>query len=378
MKVGILTFYRAPNYGTALQAFATQKAISKLGVEAEIIDYRPQYIERTLQKRKIKNAKSFKEVLSIVINAVIYPNMIKRKAESFGCFSGLMNISDNVCFTTKDVEKVSQSYDVILSGSDQLFNRNITSSDMTFFLPFEHKRKVSFASSFGESWLSVERIGEIAPFLAEFDFISAREKTAENIFSEIRKVNTEVKSATIVLDPTFLLTKDEWNEYADCTMKLPKDGFILTYYLRENSILRSITARLQQKTGLKVVNIKPSKSQMIFHSGKNFIYAGPSQLLSCYKKASYVVTNSFHGTALAINYGVPFFSSVLISSKSGDVNSRISDVCELFGLSNRFIDSEQKLKTTDLTKPFEKETEKILQNLREHSFSYLKEALNIK
>lgn len=377
MRVGILTFHRATNYGTALQAFATEKGIKKLGVETEMIDYRPEYIERTLHVRKLTNAKSPKEIASIIVNAVLYPNMAKRKAESFKRFFSLMNVSDYVCLTADDVEKASHEYDVVLSGSDQLFNRNITGYDKTFFLPFEHKRKVTFASSFGERKLSADRVEEIAPFFSGFDALSVREKTAHDILAQIKKVNVSAKSATSVLDPTFLLAKDEWNEYADPTLKLPKDGYILTYYMLETPLLRDITAKLQQKTGLKVVNIKPSKKQVILHQGKNLSYAGPSEFLACYKNASYVVTNSFHGTAFAINYGIPFFTSTLPVSMAGEVNSRLEDICELFDLSHRWIDSEQKLNATDFTKPFEKETERIIKNLREHSFDYLKHALGL-
>lgn len=377
MKIGILTFHRATNYGTALQAFATEKGIGKLGVDTQIIDYRPEYIERTLRVRKLRDAKSLKDVASICVNAVLYPGMAKRKSESFKSFFSFMNVSDEVCYTTDDVKNVSEEYDVVLSGSDQLFNKNITADDMTYFLPFDHNRKVSFASSFGERYLSPDRVAQIALPLCGFDKLSVREKTAQDILSDIRNDYPQLKSATSVVDPTFLLTKDEWNEYASDKLKLRKDGYILTYYMIETPLMCAITKALQQKTGLRVVNIKPSKKQVILRQGKNLAFAGPSEFISCYKNASYVVTNSFHGTAFAINYGIPFFTSVLPVSMAGEVNSRLTDICELFDLSHRFIDSEQKLKDTDLTKPFEKDTEKILTKLREHSFDYLKEALRL-
>ncbi|MBQ7133582.1 MAG: polysaccharide pyruvyl transferase family protein [Ruminococcus sp.] len=377
MKVGILTFHRATNYGTALQAFATEKGIKKLGVDTEIIDYRPEYIERTLKVRKLRNAKSIKEILSIVVNAVLYPGMAKRKVESFKRFFSLMEVSKKACLTIDEVAELAQEYDAVLSGSDQLFNRNITGDDMTYFLPFEHRRKLSFASSFGERSLSKERIGEIAPFFSDFDSLSVREKTALDILLNIKAENPNAKEATSVLDPTFLLTKDDWDKYASESLKLPKDGYILTYYMIETELLCKITNELQKRTGLKVVNIKPSKKQVILHQGKNLAFAGPAEFLACYKNASYVVTNSFHGTAFAINYGIPFFTSTLPVSMAGEVNSRLCDICELFDLSHRWIDSEQKLSVTDFTKPFEKETEKILSNLREHSFEYLKDALEL-
>ncbi len=377
MKVGILTFHRVANFGTALQAFATQKGINKLNVECDIIDYRPEYLERTLRVRNLKNAKSPKELASICVNALLYPSMSKRKVESFKRFFELMNMSEEITYTHDGVEEIASKYDVVLSGSDQLFNHNVTADDLTYFLPFSHKRKITFASSFGERKLSAERIGEIAPYFSQFDYLAFREETAQDILSEIKKVNPKSKSATNVLDPTFLLTKDEWNEYANTTLKLPNNGYILTYYMIETPLLRSITKALQAKTGLKVVNIKPSKKQVIMREGKNLAFAGPAEFLACYKNASYVVTNSFHGTAFAINYGIPFFTSTLPVSMGGEVNSRLTDICKLFDISHRFIDSQEMLDKTDLVKPFEKETGKIIENLREHSFEYLKEAIGI-
>lgn len=377
MDVGILTFHRATNYGTALQAFATQKGVAKLGVETQIIDYRPEYIERTLRVRKIRNAKSIKELASIVVNSVLYPKMAQKKSDNFKRFFKLMNVDDVVCKSIDDVSRVSQKYDAVLSGSDQLFNKNITSDDMTYFLPFEHKRKITFASSFGERQLPQERIEQIAPYFSQFDYIGVREKTAQDILCEIKKVNPDTKPAVNVLDPTFLLDKNEWCEYTDKSLNLPKDGYILTYYMIETPLLRDITKKLKEKTGLKVVNIKPSKKQVILHQGKNLAFAGPAQFIECYRNAKYVVTNSFHGTAFALNFSIPFFTSTLPVSMAGEVNSRLTDICDLFSVPHRFIDSDKKLLQTDITKPFEKETQKIIENLRTHSFDYLKEALNV-
>ena len=377
MKVGILTFHRAANFGTALQALATEKGIKKLGVEAEIIDYRPEYIERTLKTRRLKDAKSLKELASIVVNGVLYPNMAKRKTENFLKFFNFMQVGKKVCANTEETATVALDYDVVLSGSDQLFNRNVTGDDLTYFLPFEHIKKVTFASSFGGRELNDERVKEIAPFFSRFDSLAVREKSALSLLERIKNENPAAKNATCVLDPTFLLTKDEWNEYASDDLNLPKDGFILTYYMIETPLLESITQALVQKTGLKVVNIKPSKKQVLLHKGKNLSNAGPCEFLQCYKNASYVVTNSFHGTAFALNYSIPFFTSTLPVSMAGEVNARFTDICELFDLSHRFVDSYEKLEKTDLTKPFEISTQQTIEKLREHSFDYLKDALKL-
>lgn len=377
MKAGILTFHRATNYGTALQAFATQKACEKIGIDAQLIDYRPEYIERTLKLRRIKNTKSPKEIASICINGILYPGMQKRKSANFLSFMSSMKIGDEVCTTTAQVAQASQKYDTVISGSDQLWNKKITADDMTYFLPFEHKNKVSFASSFGESSLAQDRQKDIAKYLADFKFIGVREKTAVNILSDIEKYASNMKSPECVLDPTLLLDKDDWNSYADKSLILPKGGYILTYYMIETELMRAITKALKKATGLPVINIKPSKKQVLLREGKNLAFAGPSQFLSCYKHASFVVTNSFHGTAFAINYNIPFFTSQLPVSMAGQVNSRLVDILKLFSLEDRWIDSFEKLDKTDVKKPLDAHCAQTLRELRKYSLDCLSKAVGV-
>ncbi len=375
MKAGILTFHRATNYGTALQAVATQKALEKLGVDAQIIDYRPQYIERTLKVRTLKDARSAKDVLSILVNAMIYRDSQKKKSENFLSFFEHMNVSDTICESVEEVAKICKDYDAVISGSDQLFNKNITGDDLTYFLPFEHKRKLSYASSFGESELSQQRIAQIAPYLCEFDYLSVREKTAHSILSTISDKYPTLRDSYSVLDPTMLVSRDEWIEYSDSTLDLP-DKFILTYYMIETPLLVEITRKLKQDTKLPVVNLNPSKKQVITNDGLNLSYAGPAQLLECYKKASVVVTNSFHGTAFSINFNKPFYVSSLPVSMAGQVNSRLTDLLALFELDSRWIDSRQGVDSVSLSQ-LPDTTTKILSRLKDESFDYLKTSLNL-
>ena len=250
-------------------------------------------------------------------------------------------MSSHSCFSIDELSKAAQSYDVILSGSDQLWNKNITGEDMAYFFPFEHKRKISLSSSFGTRSISAERSSEITPYLREFRFISVREKTAKRILDQL-KDDSWKSDIHITLDPTLFLSMEDWSTYQTQVKSLPLGGYILTYYMIETPLLRQITEILKRQTGLPVVNIKPSKRQMIAHEGMNLPDLGPGEFLNCYAGARYVVTNSFHGTAFAVNYGKPVYVSPLPVSMAGEVNSRLVDLLETFGISDRWIDTQEK------------------------------------
>ena len=353
MKAGVLTFHRATNYGTALQALATVQVLRALGVDAELIDYRPGYIERTVKPLRLCRAGSLKEAASILVNRLTYGNQHEEKIGRFLRFLDQIPQGTTVCQTAEMAAKEAQGYDVVVSGSDQLWNERITGQDMTYFLPFAHPKKVSFASSFGVSQLSPERKAAIAPLLQDFTALSVREETALRLVGDMLEGMKQEDAPALyrVADPTLLLDAEDWKRYMQPVEDLPKDGYILTYYMIETDALRAVTEKLQKETGLSVVNIKPSKRQMLRREGKNMMWAGPAELLSCYAGASYVVTNSFHGTAFAINFEVPMYVTPLPVSMAGEVNSRLVELLAWYGLSDRWIASASDAGSMDVECP---------------------------
>lgn len=340
MKIGILTFHRASNYGTALQAFATVEALRALGHEAQLIDYRPEYLEQTLRPAGVNQIKSVRSAISFFANKAIYGNQFAQKYRRFMAFTDEIP-SSPVCRTPQDVEAVAKDYDAILSGSDQLWNPRITGEDLTYFLPFPHPKKISYASSFGVRSIPEDRAKVIVPLLADFSALTVREQTAIDMLSPLLD-----KPLPRVADPTLLLDKQRWLQET-VPLSLPREGYILTYYMIETPLLRSLTQKLQAETGLPIVNLKPSKRQVLLRQGKNMMWAGPRELLSCYAGAKYVITNSFHGTAFAINFDVPMFVTPLPMSMAGEVNSRLEELLNWYGLSDRWICQDQPLDLSD-------------------------------
>ena len=373
MKIGVLTFHRACNYGTALQAFATVEALKNLGFDAELIDYRPEYTERTLRPRYLKNARSPKEIASILANRMIYGNQPNEKIRRFLEFVDGMSCGTAVCKSAQELEAAAQGYDVLLSGSDQLWNFRITGGDLAYCFPFEHPHKVSYGSSFGVRSISREQQSLLSPLLKQFRVLGLREETALQLTRQMVGDDYAGKLCRVI-DPTLLLEAEDWKKYRNTSVKLPEGGYILTYYMIETPILRAITEKLRKETGLPVVNIKPSKRQILCHEGHNMMWAGPREFLSCYAGAKYVVTNSFHGTAFAINFEVPMYVAPLPVSMAGEVNSRLVDILDWYDLSDRWIENEDAVQKIDLRATVDN-LKQISRINREESLQKLKEML---
>lgn len=376
MRVGILTFHRAANYGTALQAYATAAALDSLGAEAYIIDYRPEYLEKTLRVRTLAHARSPKEIASILVNRMIYGNQLAEKYERFKRFFKRMPCSNSVCQTQEQVEAAARNYDVLLSGSDQLWNERITGDDLTYFIPFAHRYKISYASSFGAEQIGRKRGERVSPLLADFKHLAMREETAKQIVQTALEQGAYADTPRLyrVVDPTLLLTAEEWKRQMADDIGLPPEGYILTYYMIETPVLRAITKRLHQQTGLPVVNIKPSKRQMLMREGTNMMWAGPEEFLRCYAGAKYVVTNSFHGTAFAINFGIPFYVAPIPLSAAGEVNARLVEILSWYGASDRFVGTLKEAESVTVA-PLADGFESVSKKRREESMAILKDML---
>ncbi len=357
MKIGILTCHRAANFGTALQAIASVSALREAGADAEIVDYRPECFERTLRLRTLSEVNSLRSALSYAAELVFRRRTQARKIEGFKRFLGGMPTSEPI-YDKTELERVCSRYDTVVSGSDQIWNPYITVGDMTYFLPFAHPRKAAFASSFGTSDFTDEMRLRIAGYLEDFDFISVREKTAVRYIGDMIADGHGIVPPQEILDPTLLYGIDWWQRLSE-PAELPKGGYILAYYMLPTPLLEYTTEMLSRKTGLPVVNIKPSKMDIIKRNGTNAAAAGPAEFISYFAGASYIVTNSFHGTAFSLNFGKPFIVSPLPQKNTGDLNSRITDILELTGMTDRWITTEAEADALPLDVDFTKAAKRL-------------------
>jgi hypothetical protein len=325
MRYGILTFHRALNFGALLQTYGLQKAIEKFGEESEVIDYRCRYLENHYDQFLYLKKLQFRVLLyHLLKNQISIPNK-----KAFRIFTEKYIISSREIYEQpNELQNIDYNYKSLIVGSDQIWNYNQTNFDKSYFLDFviDRRKKNAYAASFGFEFLPLNYESEYKKLLNSFNNLSVRESHGAEIIKKLLGVEVPV-----VLDPTMLLTKDEWSSIS--VESTNKENYILIYLLAESESIFQAAQNLSRKTGYKVVyiNDKIIKRKKL----KNIISIGPCEWLGLIKNAKYLFTNSFHGVAFAINFGIDFFVELL--PPPSKVNSRLLNILNLFDLNNRLI-----------------------------------------
>lgn len=341
MKIGIITIVKVGNYGAELQAYATQAFLKKLGFEAEIIDYlyykNPDFIWEPTSRAsfKLPLVHRLKERLFPLVTKfadIRYSQERKKRNQKFALFHNINTSFSSTFHNFHELKKSTPIYDVYLTGSDQVWNPwNDTSLEpyLLTFAPDEAKR-IAFASSFG-----VEKIPEFAyPFyksrLAKYDVIGVREKNAVALVKEITGTDAE-----LVLDPTLMLSHQHWQSICSATDISIESGFVLIYELTPCAYIKHIATAWARQLKRPLVRICKN-AVAIEKDGSilNITDAGPAEFLWLFDNASAIVTNSFHGSAFAINFNKPFYTIIPARKQN---NSRQISLLSLFGLSDRLL-----------------------------------------
>ena len=309
MKIGILTFHRALNYGAVMQCFALQESIKSLGHEVEVIDYRPWYLEKYRQLFSYPYFISQKNLVygvKYVIRSFLTFKEKKRSCMAFNSFlkkhisiSRKVNVLNVNCF---------DQYDCIIVGSDQVWNKRITFGFDNFFygnFKREYAKLISYAASFGETStitdLDRQNIGNL---LSNFNAISTREGYAKMWIEE----NFRIK-ATEVLDPTLLLEK---NVYERILIKPKIEGkYVFVFCLNGKVLDASLKfgRQIANQIGncmlitLNAVGKNESSDDILCLGGIN-----PEEYLGLIKYAECIVAVSFHAVAFSITFRKDFYS----------------------------------------------------------------------
>ncbi len=327
MKIGILTFPEAINYGATLQATALRKTLlDRSDASVDFLSYKNAAIQSTSKIFDFKEAFSLKYTIAHLYNL---PEAVKR-VNNFKKFW-----STHLSFGTTDVNQ----YDIVITGSDQVWNYTLTNNDWFYFFDFkkEDTKKVAYAASFGLSKVDDSLKNKMTELFNDFDYLSVREKTASSIIKSLTG-----NAPAVVLDPTLLLNKDEWKKYSD--QSYTKAGYIFVYTIHYSDKVWEYAHKLSEMTGLPVKTISYSK---LHKQNADYDFtAGPDRWLSYMMNADYIVTNSFHGLAFSINFEKNFFFD-LPSEKLG-VGSRLSDITERYALMDRNISGEGFVPTTEV------------------------------
>lgn len=316
-KIGIITFHRADNYGAVLQAAALQRAIIWMEYRCEILDYDARIISKNydviLKTSVVQTLKSLLE----------YKERKHRK-QVFDAFRNKQMLFSPP-IDKENLEIIADKYDKIITGSDQVWNYNLTASDGAYFLDFvqnSHK-KLSYAASFGMGEIPVNKFAWYKDKLADFGHISVREKTGVELVKKITGNN-----AINDVDPVFLLSSSDWVQIMSA--RPTEKNYVLAYMCDE--ISASYAKKIADEKGLDLVNIVYYKSYRHpkLNVGNCRIDVSPDGFLSYIYYADYVVTGSFHATAFSIIFNKKFIVSV-----PDNVGSRITDLLDMTELKGR-------------------------------------------
>lgn len=325
MKIGILTFHRAINYGAVLQCYALYTTLNGMGHDVEVVDYRPAYIEKYRKLHDLSSKKNIFSAIRIMLRSLMLYKGRRMAVERFDSFLKLLSLSPIVC-EAKDV--IAQGYDIIISGSDQIWNRKITAGqyDKFYWGQFKHPNTkfASYAASFGEISKSPELESDLKAMLPQVDAIGVREKDFAAYINDLGL------KANVCVDPTILVDEQAFHDLAEDP---DSDDYILVYALKDRAKVVEWAKKMRQKENLKIVVLGGNVSYKTDFGKDIEVIQGvsPRLFLGYFKKARYVVNASFHGTVFSTLFRKNFYS--LEVGNSGRYRQYLDSV----GLSNRFV-----------------------------------------
>jgi hypothetical protein len=364
-KIGIVTFHRAYNYGAMLQAYALQKKCNEKN-NSEIIDYYNYevYSEyNTIRPLRKNIAKSSIKIFLDLIN-------IKKRKEREKSFIKFLNeklVLSKKYSKDEELKNEKLNYDVIITGSDQVWSPAIVGelSDI-YTLNFDNDKikRISYAASIGDISQIDKYKDDFIKKISKIDNISVREENAKKKLESV--LNKQVDT---VLDPTLLLSKEEWDSELKELTK-PKEKYILAYTVSMNKEYIKIVNYLSKKTGLKVIHFGEIK-HMYENVLKSCYTEGPLEFINYIKNAEYVVATSFHATVFSIIFNKNFF--IVPHRKTG---SRVTNLLNKLNINNRLFYSLDEFKNTDInTKTDWESVKEQLNKEKEKSIKWLENAI---
>lgn len=364
-KIEIITLHRIVNYGSVLQAYATQYILEKMGNEVEFVDYYPERMHMLGMLKRIKNKSNLlrKNIFArIVARIIMLPSYIQRFRTFRGFIKKYLNTTQKVYMTEEEIEQDIPNADIYCTGSDQVWNTGWNEKiDYPFYLKFVPKNKkcIAISASFGKSELEDWEREETRKLLSKYFAISMRELSGVKIMQDLGFNNT-----INVLDPTLLLNGEEWsklvsNKYAD------KD-YIFVYNLNRNKKIDNYVQKLAKEKKLKIYYASYSLHEF-YKKGKMKCNIKVEDFLALIKNAKYVVTDSFHATAFSINFNTQFM--IVFPEK---YSTRVKSILEITKLESRIVKDSNDISLGNEKIDF-REANEILRKKREEANKYIKE-----
>lgn len=368
MKTATITLHSAHNNGSFLQAYALQKSVIFLGYENKIINFVPKE-QYALYQNIVFKGFSLKNIIKGIVNIPHYREL-KERVSHFNRALSYLNTTEKF-EDEREFTSIVKSFGCLIAGSDQIWN-NATMPDYTplYTLPTD-TYKISYAPSFGKTLANQFNDLKFMKAIHDFDRLSVREKSVQKIL----QTKFPDKRIELVLDPTFLVQKDDYEILTSNSHCKFKGDYIFFYCIKaSNQVLKTVKA-LGEKLNLPIITVFTGVNTykcQIFGQNVDFS-AGPEEFVAYIKNARYVVSNSFHGIAFSIIYNKIFFRIADNDNGKIKIDERLDSLLDLLELSkqNLIAGTDFHLNTQiDFIK-----VNKKLEFLRQDSLTWLYEAI---
>ncbi len=369
MKIGIITMHRVAHFGSVLQAYALQKFLFDNGLDNEIIDYvypNRQHLKPLRKRLRSILAKKYHAIINFLTNS-----SKDSKSETIGFIRNELVKSKKKYKSAEKLVADCPRYDIYLTGSDQVWNTDYLNGDTSFFCSFVNNGapKLSYAASFGRFTFEGDDAKRWLSNLSSYKALSVREKNAKEIIKKHTGLDAE-----LVVDPTLLLSKKSWGEFAG--EKPMVEGkyilvYILSYAWNPFPYALDTVSHFEKLTGWKVVVIEPIFRRSDYPQWQYTDNLSPHQFVNLINNAGLVVTNSFHGTSFSINLETPFISIINRNKVNDD---RIKSLCETVGCDDSLLMAESPMPEFPCH-DFSKST-RNLEEIRKKSADFLLSAIS--
>ncbi|MBR2403922.1 MAG: polysaccharide pyruvyl transferase family protein [Lachnospiraceae bacterium] len=370
MRVGILTFHNAHNYGATLQAYALKKCVKEMGHDVQIVNYRNPKIEAQYPKILAPkftladcNPKRWKQFIYDTLRGIYGQKEWTKQWKAFDKFINKDLLENH----TELIEAACISklgLDACLLGSDQIWSSFLLGRlDEVYFGAFKTKEKIiSYAASLPNGNIAEEEIEQFKTLTQNIDVVSVREEKLAEQLGRLTGRNVET-----TVDPTLLLEAKDYEILLpkEIEKKLPEQGYVFAYFVVEEQWVADCAKKVADELGLPIIELH--YYHMPECSGENqYADFGPAEFLYYIKHATCVITNSFHGTVFSILYQRSFYS---VYKKNG----RVDNLLHFLQIPERHVENASEIRATDIIN-YEKVHEK-LKDYRAESLQFLKDNL---
>lgn len=353
MRVGIITFHWALNYGAVLQAYALQTCLQRLGHEVEIIDYRPSWAYDNQSRPFPRRISEAINIIDFHLRRYTFRKFVNKK----------LKVSKQRYYYGDSIS----GYDVVISGSDQVFNPDIIahngSIDDTYLLATvtPGTKKISYAASFGNSSLASEYRETYSRLLSQFDAIGIRENSGVEIVQSLGL------NAELVPDPTLLL--GDFSVLQSDTHPKGKH-YIFSYIFQSCSQSKMVQQTISDLLKSPICSIQTLL--FLIKGNKGLYNLSPSRWISAIEMSDYVITDSFHSTVFSLIAHRPFIS-LSLNAWGSDWNERIKSLLKAVNLKERLLEKPTKENIIKLfNTPIDwEDVEGKLYKLRNKGWTYL-------